>query len=57
MGEGGAAPSWADPWKKALMRAQGQSAFDVPTQITEAWMLLTGRGQAGATWWVLEEGT
>lgn len=33
-----------DPWKKALMRAQGQSAFDVPTQITEAWMLLTGRG-------------
>ena len=47
----------ADPWKKKkpLMRSQGHSAFDVPVQIAEAWIVLTGRGQAGATWEVLEE--
>lgn len=29
------------------MVGQGQSAFDVPVRITEAWMLLIDRGQAG----------
>ena len=33
--------------KKPRMMDQGQSAFDVPVRITEAWMLLRGRGQAG----------
>lgn len=57
MARGEELPFLADPWKKKpLMRSQGHSAFDVPVQIAEAWIVLTGRGQAGATWEVLEEG-
>lgn len=43
--------------KNPQMTGQGQSAFDVPVQITEAWMLLIGRGQASRVGGLLEEGT